>query len=93
MHECECRVSAASAGAYLRDAIAPNPPIALLSGCRLLPDGRPFPAFNDSCGNFAVLRAVIVDARERAQANLSCRIGGRTGFLIPGEPPHGCHAI
>jgi len=70
--ECECRVSGASAGAYLRDAIRRRPPTAhsaLLSLYRLLPDGYLFAAFNDSCGNFAELRAVIVEARDRAQAD------------------------
>jgi len=72
--ECECRVSGASAGAYLRDAIRCRPPtahIALLSLYRLLPEGSLFAAFNDSCRNFAELRTVIADARDRAQADLS----------------------
>jgi hypothetical protein len=47
--------------------------IALLSGYLLLPEGTLFAAFNDSCGNFAELRAVIADARDRAQADLACR--------------------
>ena len=71
--ECECRVGGASASRYLRDAIRrrpQTPEIALLSGYRLLPDGCLFAAFNDNCGNFAELRAVIADARGRAQADL-----------------------
>ena len=40
-----------------------------------------FSAFNDA------LRAVIINARNGAQADLAPRIGGRTGCLIRGEPP------
>ena len=39
----------------------------------MLPEGYLFAAFNDSCTNFAELRAVIADARDRAQADLSRR--------------------
>jgi hypothetical protein len=76
--ERECGVSGGPARAYLRDAIRRQPPtpvVALLSGYRLLPEGTLFATFNDSCRNFAELRAVIADARNRAQANLSCRTG------------------
>lgn len=72
--ESECRVSGASAGAYLRDAIrhpAPALEMTLLTGLRFLPDDDLFPIFNDTCSSFAVLRAVIADARNRAQADLS----------------------
>jgi len=73
--ECECSVSGTAAGAYLREAIRRRPQtpvVELISGYRLLPEGYLFAAFNDNCGNFAELRAVIVDARDRAQADLSC---------------------
>jgi hypothetical protein len=72
----ECRVSAAAANAYLRDAIgypAPTLENTVLSGLRFLPDVHLLPTFNDTCRTFPVLRAVIVDARARAQADLSCR--------------------
>jgi hypothetical protein len=54
--------------------VPPTAQTALLSVYRLLPVGHLFPAFNDSCGNFAELRAVIVDAHDRAQADLSCTV-------------------
>jgi hypothetical protein len=38
---------------------------------RLFPDHDLFPVFNDTCRSFAVLRALILDARNRAQADLS----------------------
>jgi hypothetical protein len=73
--ERECGVSGAAAGAYLRDAIRRQPPtplIALLADYRLRPEGTLFATFNDSCGNFVELRAVIADARDLAQADLAC---------------------
>jgi hypothetical protein len=73
--ESEYRVSGASASFCLRAAIRrtpQTPKIALLSGYRIIPDGCLFAALNDSCGNLAELRAVIADARARAQADLSC---------------------
>jgi hypothetical protein len=75
--ERECRISGAAANPYLHDAIrrrSPTPMIALLAGYRLLPDGLLISAFNDGCGNFAEIRAVIAEARDRAQADLSCSL-------------------
>jgi hypothetical protein len=63
--ERECRLGGASAGFYLRDAIRSHPPtpeIALLSGLRFASSEHLFAAFNDSCRDFAELRAVIEDA-------------------------------
>jgi hypothetical protein len=73
--EREGRVSANPAAAYLRDAIShPAPALEtfILSGLRFVPDADMFPIFNDTCPTFAVLRAVIADARARAEADLSC---------------------
>jgi hypothetical protein len=65
--ERECRVSAAPAGAYLRDAISHQAPpleMSVLSGLRFVPDADLFPTFNNTCPSFAVLRAVIADASD-----------------------------
>jgi hypothetical protein len=74
--ECECRVSGASAGAYPRDAIrhpAPGLEMTVLPGLGFLPDADFFPVVNDTSSSFVFLRAVIAEARDRAQADLSCR--------------------
>jgi hypothetical protein len=70
--ERECHVSCAAAGDYLRDAIRRRPPP---------PELLPFLAlrftaivlwgFNDMSTNFADVRAVILEARALAQADLS----------------------
>jgi hypothetical protein len=72
----ECRVSGAAAKAYLCDAIrhpAPTLKNKVLSGLRFLPDVHLLPTFNDYSRNFGLIRAVIEDARDRAQADLSRR--------------------
>jgi hypothetical protein len=68
-------------------ATAPDPVVALLSGYRLLPKGTLFATFNDSCRNFAELRAVIAGARDRAQADLSCHTA--SAALLPDVIPGG----
>ena len=72
----ECRVSAAPANAYLRDAIgypAPTLENTVLCGLRFLPDVHLLPTLQRYLPNFRRSQGVIVDARARAQADLSCR--------------------
>jgi hypothetical protein len=72
--EQECRIDDAAARGYLRDAIRHRPPLtplaALLSDMRFLPEDTLLSVFNDGCGNFREVRAVIIDALALAQAEL-----------------------